>query len=136
MTSDVQSGSRRRRVSRRMLGLIGAIVLSCVIGVTVIVFLTMPDTASGAQVTVGPCRSNGIAPSAMVSISNQTSAARTFYVVIGFDQSGRQFGTGSVRERVPGGPYGLWVGFVLATSSPPGSGTLTCSVLRVTDQGS
>lgn len=101
----------------------------------VIVILTMPDAATGANVTVGSCRSYGSTASAMVSISNETNAAITFYVVIGFDQGGRQFGTGSVRERVPGGPAGLWVGFVPAKLSPPGSGALACSVLHVTDQG-
>jgi hypothetical protein len=118
-----------------MLGFVGAVLLSCGIGVAVIVLLTMPDAATGAKVTVGSCRSYGSAVSAMVSISNETNAASTFDVVIGFDQGGRQFGTGSVRERVPGGPAGIWVGFVPAKLSPPGSGALTCSVLNVTGQG-
>ncbi len=136
MTSDVLNGSRRR-ASSRMLGFVGAVLASCGIGAAIIVLLTRPDTATGAQVTIGGCRSYGstLTPSAMVSIQNQTNAPRTFYVVIGFDQGGRQFGTASVRQRVPGGPFGLWIGFVPAKSYPPGSGPLTCSVLQVTDQG-
>jgi hypothetical protein len=124
--------SSRRRVGRGMLGFIGAVVLSCAIGVAVIVLLTTPDVATGAKVTVGSCGGYGRTASAMVSISNETNAANTFDVVIGFDQGGRQFATGSVRERVPGGPVGLWVGFVVAKVSPPGSGALTCRVLHVT----
>lgn len=118
-----------------MLGLIGAAVVSCAIGVAVIVLLNMPDSATGAQVTTGRCGAYGGTPSAMVTISNETNAARTFDVVIGFEQGGRQFGTGSVRERVPGGAFGLWTGFVTAKAYPPCFGALTCTVLKVTDQG-
>jgi hypothetical protein len=128
--------SARRLRTGRLLGLLGAVLASCLVGVTIVVVLGRLHPRTGAQVTIEGCRSyDGSIPSAMVSIQNQTTVASTFYLEIGFDQGGRQFGTGSVHERLPAGPLGLWIGFVPAHSYPPGTGALACSVLQLTDQG-
>jgi hypothetical protein len=135
MTSNAQS-ARRLRTSRLLLGFVGAVLASCLIGVTIVVVLGRLHPRTAAQVTIEGCRSyDGSIPSAMVSIQNQTTVASTFYVEIGFDQGGRQFGTGALRERLPAGPLGLWIGFIPAHSYPPGTGALACTVLQVADQG-
>jgi hypothetical protein len=128
------TSARLSRSRRRMLGLVGAVLASCGIGVSIVLILALHSAGPGAQVTVERCRSNMPAtiPSAMVAISSQTATARTFYVEIGFDHDGRQVSTGSVRERVP--PLGVWIGFVVP-ESPPGIGVLTCTVLQVANEG-